>query len=931
MTRRANAFVAKWKNEKHEKSASQSWWNDFFDVFGVDRYSTAVFERKARRASTGNHGSVDVFMPGVMIAEMKSFGKDGGKAEIQAEDYLAGGDITPAEMPRYIVSSDFNEIQITDLEAPFDTPIRFPIAKLPRYIPRFAFLSGYHAPVRSTAAQEAVSVKVAKEVGKLYGDLMGDLDPGVAGHDSEQAAIFMTRLLFLMYGDDADGLWEPRAFAKFINECTAEDGSDTGVQIAMLFQILDTPKAQRSARLDDRLAVFPHVNGGLFKDRVQIPTFDKPMRKALLKAMDVGWRDVSPAIFGSFFQGISSRAIRREQGEHYTSEANILKTLRPLFLDNLEERLQGAWHSAKELMALHEAIGKMQYFDPACGCGNFLIVAYRDMRDLELRLLERLRVLTGQDHKALDGTWELKVSPEQFGGIEINWWPAKIAETAMFLVDHQANQRMAQTLGSAPERLPITVAARIIHGNALRVDWNDVFKPNDSTYVFGNPPFIGQKEKTDEQTEDMKIAWGKRYDGYLDYVTGWHAKAINYLQSTKSARFAFVSTNSITQGQPVAALFQPILDEGWRIAFAHRTFAWSSEASQAAAVHCVIVGFDKGKASPRLFDYEKPKSAPVEVAVQHINPYLIDGPDVFVTKRSNPISKVLPPVDVGSKALDWKNLTVLAKDYDEVSKDPVILKYLRPFIGGDELINNIPRWCIWLKNLETSDLNKSRALQQRIKNVQTLRENSDDAGANKAASTPHLFQNDRQPDGDYLAIPNTFSENRRYMTVGRLPVSTIAAIKLFTAPDPDGFLFAVISSSMAITWQKMVGGRIKSDPSFSNTLVWNNFPFPDVTTAERQSIITAGKRILEVRESGAHTGKSLSDLYHPLNMPPELVKAHDALDREIDRAFGFSKVPSESQRQEYLFARYLEMTELGKIIKTEKSRKKSSVSRMKTH
>ena len=354
MSQRASAFVAKWKYESREHAESQTWWNEFFAIFGVDRYSTAVFERWARRASTGHQGRIDVFMPGVMIAEHKSLGKDGGKAESQAEDYLAGGEIPAAEMPRYIVSTDFAEVQITDLQSPTDAPLRFPIAKLPRFISRFAFLSGYQAPVRAVADQAAVSIKAARQMGKLYEALLGDVDASAEGHDAEQAAIFMTRLLFLMYGDDADGLWDPDAFLRFIENCTVEDGSDTGAQIAVLFQILDTPVDKRSHRLDDRLKVFPYVNGGLFRERIDIPTFDRSMREALLTALRFEWSAVSPAIFGSLFQGMSTRAERREQGEHYTSEINILKVLRPLFLDEMEEKLQSAWPSVPALTTLHQ-------------------------------------------------------------------------------------------------------------------------------------------------------------------------------------------------------------------------------------------------------------------------------------------------------------------------------------------------------------------------------------------------------------------------------------------------------------------------------------------------------------------------------------------------------------------------------------------------
>ena len=925
MNTRASAFVAKWRYESREHAESQTWWNEFFAIFGVDRYSTAVFERWAKRASTGHQGRIDVFMPGVMIAEHKSLGKDGGKAESQAEDYLAGGDISAAEMPRYIVSTDFAEVQITDLASPADPPFRFPITKLSRYISRFAFLSGYKAPVRAVTEQTAVSVKAARQMGKLYDALLGDLDANGEGHDAEQAAIFMTRILFLLYGDDADGLWEPDAFRTFIENATVPDGSDTGAQISLLFQILDTHKAKRSTRLDDHLAVFPYVNGGLFSERVDIPVFDRSMREALLSAGRFEWSDVSPAIFGSLFQGMSSRKDRREHGEHYTTEINILKTLRPLFLDELEEKLQAAWPSAMALTTLHNSLADFRYLDPACGSGNFLIVAYREMRDLELRLLVRLRELQGQVDYALDGTWDLQVTLDQFAGIEINWWPAKIAETAMFLADHQANQKMALALGSAPQRLPITIAANIVHANALHVNWDTVVVPNGSTMVFGNPPFVGQKEKAVNQTADMRLVWGSNYNGYLDLVTGWHAKALGFLKDSHGSAFAFVTTNSITQGQPVAPLFRTILREGWRIAFAHRTFEWQSESTGKAAVHCVIVGFDRRTATPRLFDYETVKSVPHEVTAARINGYLLDGPDEYVDKRSKPLSPLLPAVRRGSQASDWGHLTVLPAEFGQVSADSIAKKYLRPFVGGDELINSLDRWCLWLEGLDASELNASPVLKDRLGKVRAERLASDKAVTRKLADTPALFAERRQPATDYLGIPNTFSETRRYMTVARLPKSTIAAVKLFTAEDPDGFLFALISSTMALTWQKMVGGRIKSDPSFSNTIVWNNFPLTQLSGTDRVRIISGGTAVLTAR--AMQPGKSLASLYNPLTMSPELIKAHDLLDKAVDKAFGFAKTPTPSQRQQRLFERYVELAQLNQLVvrPAPRTRRKNSV------
>jgi hypothetical protein len=907
MTKRAQTFVARWKkDEGKEQGSSQSFWNDLFDVFGVDRFSTAVFERRARRASTGSDGRIDVFMPGVMIAEQKSLGRNLDQAVNQAEDYLAGGDILPAEMPRYIVSSDFQDIQITDLLSPADPPFRFPITKLPRHISRFAFLSGYAAPKRQLEEQHVVTVKAARVMGALYEALLGDIDASADDHDAEQAAIFMTRLLFLLFGDDADGLWENQAFENFIRDMTSEDGSDTGAQIAHLFQVLNTPRARRSDKLDIHLAKMPYVNGGIFGVNVDIPTFDGDMRAALLKACGEDWSQVSPAIFGSLFQGMSSRGARRANGEHYTTEVNILKTLRPLFLDDMEHRLQEAWNSDTALVRLQNSFADMRYVDPACGSGNFLIVAYREMRNIELRLMERLRELRGQSQMyTLDATWDLKVTPDQFGGIEINWWPSKIAETAMFLVDHQANQEMAESLGAAPERLPIKVAAKIVHANALRLDWNEVFPATGTTLVFENPPFLGDN-RSKEQLADLKAAWQQDSLSRLDFVTGWHAKSLEYLKEVDGARFAFVTTNSITQGDQVRLLFPSILEAGWKIAFAHRTFTWTSEATGAAAVHCVIVGFARNPDPVRLFDYTDARGVPSEVAVARLNPYLVDAPDVFVLKRSIPLSPALGGAVRGSMATDGGHLMVRPEDYAEVASDPIAFKYLRRFYGADELINGTDRWVLWFADADPAELTKSPLIRARLEAVRQMRLASKAATTRPHADTPYLFVQPQQPSQAYICIPRHFSETRRYITVGHFESDVIAGDANFTALDPDGLVFSAISSTMFATWQKTVGGRIKSDIRFASTLTWNTFPFPSVSPTDRQRIIEAGQGVLEARKH--QPGKSLAALYHPLGMSRELLDAHRLLDRTIDKTFGFAKTPTEPQRQARLFERYVEMT-----------------------
>lgn len=912
-------FAAEWAGETRERAESQSFWTDLLDCFGVSRKRQGVlFERPARRASTGKVGFIDVFWPGVILAEQKSGGKltvasDGERsnAEEQAFDYLNGGDVTEAEFPRYVLTSDFASIQITDLAAPMGDPARtitFATADLADHFERLLFLAGYQQRSFVEQDQEEASIEAARLMAALYVALTGDADTDdTIDADEEQvitleASVLMTRLLFLMFGDDA-GLWERGLFTRWVRDRTAEDGSDLGALLNGLFDWLNTREGRRDPRADPSLRDFPYVNGSLFAQREATPHFDKTMRQALLKACEFEWTRISPAVFGSLFQSIKSKAARRAAGEHYTTEENILKTLRPLFLDEYEERLARADTPGK-LLNLHKTLGRLRYMDPACGCGNFLIVAYREMRRIELELLVKLRQLKGTgDVLALDATYDLRVSLDQFHGIELHWWPAKIAETAMFLVDHQANRRMEQALGLSPERFPITVAARIHHANALRTDWSATLPagPDQTVYICGNPPFAGARLMSRDQKAELSAVWEKGMSTDHDYVTGWYAKALDYYR-THTGEWSFVSTNSITQGAAVPALFRPVLDAGWRIKFAHRTFAWTTEAVGAAAVHCVIIGFTRGGQGARLFSYATLKSKPVEIRVKSINGYLVEGPDVLVEKSGIKLAPQLPPVRFGSMPNDGGHLIVEAADYERVISDPVAARYLRPFVGAKELLHNLPRWCLWLEDLAARDLEKSLVLKFRVEQVRQYRLASTRAETRALAATPHLFAERRQPNQPYLAIPKTSSETRPYLPCALLSPNVISSDLNFTAVDHDGHLFAVVSSKMFITWMRTVGGRLKSDLRFSADPVWNAFPLPETSDAVRTRLAAAGRVVLAARAE--HPARTLAEHYHPLAMDPALVHAHNDLDRIVDRLFGLGRAPSERDRQRALFEHY---------------------------
>jgi hypothetical protein len=773
---------------------------------------------------------------------------------------------------------------------------------------------------------ETAAVAAARLMGTLYAELDG------AGVDSHDATLLLARLLFLLFGDDAD-MWKPeKLFEHWLATSTTAETLHTALE--ELFDVLNTPDRQRSLPEGSALARFRYINGGLYADPLTLPPLTGGFRDGLLAACDFDWSIISPAVFGSMFQTVKNREARRTAGEHYTTEQNILKTIRPLFLDDYRDRLDESWDDPKQLAKLHTDLAAGRYIDPACGCGNFLVVAYRELRALELELLKRLRdidmakVAAGRKVEraqlSLDVTKDVKVRLDHFYGIEIEEWPARIAETAMLLVDHLSNQQMALEFGVAPDPLPITVAPTIYHGNALRVDWNSILPASDSVVVLGNPPFKGWYTRTEEQGEDARRVWGADFDGYLDYVTAWHAKTLGYLANTTKARWAFVTTNSITQGQAVPGLFRPIFRGGWRILFAHRTFPWRSEAADQAAVHCVIVGFTKdSRPKPKLFVYDTPHAEPRFEVVTNINPYLLDASNLLVDKRTNPL-RGLPDVRYGNKPADGGFLSIkTAEEYGAVMADPLAAKYVRPFIGADELLNGAKRWCLWLEDASVAELRGSPVLRARLDGVREMRLKSPKESTRLRAQTPHLFDQVRQPADSYLAIPRHVSENRRYFTATRFAARMICGDANFTAIDPDGYLFAIISSTMFITWQRMIGGRIKSDLRFSNTVVWNNFPMPEVSAPQRDEIITAGKLIVSVR---ARTpDRSLADLYEPADITADLIEAHDRLDAVVDAAFGAPLgCRGELERQEILFSRYEQLAGIADVAAagTSKTRRK---------
>lgn len=915
----AQQFATRWEGTSDENAESQSFWNEFLGIFGIDRKRVATFEARAKRESTGGRGRIDLLWPGTLVAEHKSAGKDLATAEAQALDYLESIDVN--DFPGVIVTSDFGNFRVRDLGGD-NIPFTFPLAELPKEIDRFGFIAGYRQRKFGDKEEEEANVRAARLMGDLYEELART---GYEGHD---ASVLMTRLLLLMFADDT-GMWEKGLFSEYIETRTQPDGSDLGSQLAMLFQVLDKAETARSANMDELLLRFPYVNGHLFSDRIDIPSFDKRMRDELVRCTEFDWSKISPAVFGSLFQAVKSKEARRTLGEHYTTEHNILRALAPLFLDDLWVEYESVRDNAQRLERLHDKIANIRVLDPACGCGNFLVIAYRELRRLELAILTRIADLRQDTQMHLDVSNMVRVRLSHFYGIEVEEWPARIAETAMFLVDQQANHELAITFGNAPDRLPIMNAVNITVSNALRTDWESVLPAAECSYIVGNPPFIGTRLQSDEQKEDQRTVWrDSPRAGTLDYVTNWFVKASRYMAEQGSAA-AFVATNSITQGEQASLLWSELKKSGMAIAFAHRTFAWASEAPGAANVHVVIVGFRRARDinERRLFEYPDLKAEPVERTARSINAYLIDGPEVLVHSRTTPLSAAVPSMISGNKPRDGGYLSDISDE--EATKirsiDPIASKYLRRIWGAQEHLRGEVRWCLWLTEASPVEINSSPELRKRVGQVLVERTGAkSDKG--RAADRPALFSSICQPSTDYLLVPSVSSETRRYIPIGYYTAEDIATNAVFMIPSDDIAIFGLLSSSMFVAWVGLVSSRMKSDYQISTTAVYNTFPFPSLSDLSKvDRMRAAATEILEARRG--HQGSSLAVLYDPVSMPVDLRRCHDKLDAAVDALYGSQKFVNVLERESFLLATYAELIEADRLFSdapAKKTRKKKT-------
>ena len=888
----ATVFSKRWKGAYDEKSQAQSFLKEFFEVFGVDTVIQATFEHRVK-FSDGSQGFVDCFWPSTILVEMKSKGKDLDAAFGQAMDYVRALP-DQSTLPRAIVVSDFQTFRFYDLtkDAQLTT---FKLADLRKYVTLFGYMIGGES--EEIREQDPVNRKAAEKMAKLH-DALKDI-----GYQGRELEVYLVRLLFCLFAEDTS-IFQPDQFSNFIKEKTAPDGSDLAMHIAELFQVLNTPPEKRLATRDEAVAAFPYVNGNLFGEMLSIPAFSAAMRTALLDCGALDWSKISPAIFGAMFQGVMDETKRHDLGAHYTSEENILKVIRPLFLDRLREEfdticlLTGPSKRVK-LQQFHDRIAALKFLDPACGCGNFLLIAYRELRRLEMDVLEELH--KDDPGMVLDVSTLCKVNVSQFYGIEIEQFPAEIAKVALWLMDHLCNLEVADRFGQYFARIPIKASPHIVCANALTTDWATLSPSFD--YIFGNPPFLGKKEQGVGQKADMQKVFAlKKPSSVLDFVTAWYKKAVDFTEGTPT-ECAFVSTNSICQGEHIPAFWNPyILPRNIHINFAHQTFKWSNEAKGKAAVHCVIVGFAfVNRKDKRLFVYDKPDGQPKETHVKRINPYLYDAVDPYTERRDKPVNAPLP-MCYGNIPLDWGTLMLTAEERAQfIASDSRCEPLIKRCLGGDELLNGGDRYCLWLVDFAPSLLKSLPLVSARVEACREKRLASKDAGARRLGEErPYQFRDLNNPD-TAIVIPKVSSERRKYVPLGFIDKSTVTTGTVLIVPNGTLYMFGVLSSAFHMAWLRAVGGRMELRYQYSKDLVYNNFIWPTVSDEAKKAIETAAQGVLDAR--AAHPGQTLADLYDPLYMPPDLLKAHQHLDALVDKAYG-KKFASDAERVAHLFDLY---------------------------
>lgn len=919
--KRLQQFSKRFRNAENEQREATMFWAEFYSCFGISAADATVYEHQVKKLD-GNRGRIDSFIPGLLIVEHKSRGRDLEAAYEQAEEYFIA--LKPEERPKYIITSDFARIVIYDLEAKQRNETS--IEDLPKHASWFKFL--VEGKQQAIVEEREIDRSAAYTISKLHEAL---LRINFKGRDLE---VFLTRLLFCLFADDTSIFNENGQFRRFV-ESAKEDGSDIGQKVGELFEVLNTADDDRFVTLEDNIKAFPYINGNLFAERTRIPVFDSDLRKLLISCATLDWSGISPAIFGAMFQGVleehntteKRQATRRELGAHYTSERNILRVINPLFLDDLREEFEASKRTKNKtrLKFLYDKLQTLTFFDPACGCGNFLVIAYRELRKLENDVIAELFGYNSTIGGTLDVSSLCRVKLNQFYGIEIDEAAAHIARVALYITDHQMNELSAKRFGYSRPTIPLIDNPQVTVGNALRIDWQEVLPANECNYLFGNPPFIGKQNQKEVQKEDMEIVFsGIKNHSLLDYVSCWYLKAAHYISNSK-IEVAFVSTNSIVQGEQVSILWAELSRLNVKINFCHRTFKWNNEGKGVAAVHCVIVGFSTfDRKIKSIYNYpDGIDKEPSKVDAQTINPYLVDAPFVLLEPRRVPISKSKEIV-FGNMANDGGFLFFNKEEREEIiTIFPDSKELIKPFLGADEFINNLERWCIWLADVDANKWRNITPIYERVEKVKSIRLKSNREATNKLAKTPYLFGEIRQKLGAYILVPRHSSESREYIPIGFFDEKTICGDANLMIPSASLYDFSILSSKMNMAWVKTVCGRIKSDFRYSNTIVYNNFPWPIMPKDEIFNLCnSSANSILEARL--AHPQSNLASLYDPLSMPLDLLKAHDSNDKAVDKAYGYKGKDDDASRVAFLFRLYEQQTSLLPIAEIKNKRVKNS-------
>lgn len=902
--RRATVFAKRWEGKGYEKGDTQGFYQELFDCFGMPVRRVASFEEPVKKLGN-KRGFIDLFWKGMLLVEQKSKGRDLAAAKTQALDYFPG--LEDDELPRYLLVSDFQTFELYDLDK--GTDVRFTLQELPKKVQQLAFIVG--AEKREFKDQDPVNIRAAEVMGRLHDALKA------SGYSGSHLERFLVRLVFCLFADDTGIFDERDAFTDLIEQRTKPDGSDLGALLSQLFDVLNTPVNERQTNLDEDLARFPYINGGMFADTLKIPSFDSEMRKRLIAACRFDWSLISPAIFGSLFQSVMSPEERRKTGAHYTTEQNIMKVIQPLFLDALQSEfgdIQARKDARrwKDLRGFHQRLSHLRFLDPACGSGNFLVIAYRELRDLELKvLLELQHDPTGSGKQMwLAGNDASLVTVDQFYGVEIDEFAVRIAETAMFMMDHIMNNRLSDTFGETYIRIPLIKSPHIVHNDALEIDWASVLPPDQCSFILGNPPFIGAKYQSHAQRAQVRrIASLGKSGGTLDYVAAWFLKAAEYVAGRKIG-IGFVATNSITQGEQVGQLWPLLLDQyGLEIAFAHRTFAWGSDARGKAHVHVVIVGLEPQahcRVTRTLFSYDDIHGDPFASIHKAISPYLIDGsalgnPHLVIAEASKP-QNGLPPLVTGSKPIDGGNFILSAEERSVMEGDPRIRQYIRPYIGAKEFLNGGERSILFLGNASPADIKNIPALAERVRLVREFRADRESLPTKQMALTPTQWHITVVPERPFLVVPESSSERREYLPIAWLAPPVVPSNLVRVVLDAELWHFALLTSAMHMAWLRHVGGRLKSDYRYSIGTVYNTFPTPIVDGARKTAVEVLAQEVLDARVP--FKSMSLAELYDPDAMPDRLRTAHRKLDREVDKLYRAAPFRSELERATYLLGLY---------------------------